>query len=172
MTSRLLMLLRHAKSSWADPNLADHDRPLNERGRKAAALVGHHLGQAEHQPDLVLCSDATRTRETLQLLDLPRGTEAVIENGLYGAPATDLLSRVRQVPARYRSVLVIGHNPGIEDLARMLDRDGLDSVEKFPTAAVAILRFARPAWGEITAGAGRLDTFFTPRELAAPDRLA
>ncbi len=171
MQSKRLVLLRHAKSSWADPRLSDHDRPLNRRGRHAAALVGRHLRHEGLGPDLVLCSSATRTRQTLQLLELAKTSEVVIEDELYGASVADLLSRVGRVPARYGTVLLIGHNPGMEDLARLLDRNGLDSVEKFPTAAAAVLRFAIGAWGEIRAGAGELDSFFTPKELAPPDFL-
>jgi phosphohistidine phosphatase len=166
MTSKRLVLLRHAKSSWSDPGLPDHDRPLNGRGQDAAALVGRHLRREGFRPDLVLCSSATRTQQTLHLLDLPEGNEVIIDDRIYGAPAPDLLSCISEVPDRYQTVLLIGHNPGVEDLARMLDRDGLDSVEKFPTAAVAVLDLPIGAWREITAGAGRLDVFFTPKELA------
>jgi phosphohistidine phosphatase len=164
MTSKLLVLLRHAKSSWADPDVPDHDRPLNARGRDAAARVGRHLRHEGPHPDLVLCSSAERTRQTLQRLELPERVEVVIEDQLYGAPAHSLLTRIRQVPPGHGTVLVIAHNPGIEDLARLLDRHGLAGVEKFPTAAMAVLRFAIDGWEEAEAGAGRLDTFFTPRD--------
>jgi phosphohistidine phosphatase len=166
MTSKLLVLLRHAKSSWADPDLADHDRPLNARGRDAAALVGRRLGQEGPHPDLVLCSSAVRTRQTLEGLALPKRVEVVIEERLYGATAGSLLTRIRQVPPGHRTVLVIAHNPGIEDLARVLDSNGLTGVEKFPTAAMAVLRFAIDGWEETGAGAAHLDTFFTPRNAA------
>jgi phosphohistidine phosphatase len=170
MKSNVLVLLRHAKSSWADPSLPDYDRPLNARGREAASVVGRRLRRGGPLPDLVLCSSAMRTRQTLQLLELPEGTEVIIEDRLYGAPAHDLVSRVRQVPVRYGTILMIGHNPGIEDLARTLDQNRLASVDKFPTAAVAVLRFAVEAWEEITAEAGQLDTFFTPRDLLPADQ--
>jgi phosphohistidine phosphatase len=166
MESKLLVLLRHAKSSWADPDLLDHDRPLNRRGREAAALVGRRLRHEGPHPDLVLCSSATRTRQTLELLALPESVDVEIEDQLYGAAASDLLERVRQVPARYAIVLLVSHNPGTEELARMLDRDGLVGVDKFPTAAVAMLRFAARGWDEIDGGRAQLDSFFTPRDLA------
>ena len=166
MTSKLLVLLRHAKSSWADPDLPDHDRPLNARGRDAAALVGRHLRREGPPPDLVLCSSAVRTRQTLERLELPNRVELVIEDRLYGATAGSLLARIRQVSPDDGTVLVIAHNPGIEDLARMLDRHGLAGVEKFPTAAVAVLRFAIDGWQEIEPGSGRVETIFTPRDLA------
>src|SRR6516165_3937456 len=109
MTSKLLVLLRHAKSSWADPDLPDHDRPLNARGRDAAALVGRHLRQEGPPPDLVLCSSAVRTRQTLERLELPNRVEVVIEDRLYGATAGSLLARIRQVPPGDETVLVIAH---------------------------------------------------------------
>jgi phosphohistidine phosphatase len=166
MKSKHLVLVRHAKSSWADPGLADHDRPLNARGRDAAARVGERLRRDGPRPDLVLCSSAARTRQTLELLEVPKGTEVVVEDQLYGATASTWLARVRVVPTRCEAVWLIGHNPAIEDLACLLDRDGLTGVVKFPTAAVAVLRFDSGAWGEIGAGAGHLETFFTPRMLS------
>jgi phosphohistidine phosphatase len=166
MPLKQLELLRHAKSSWADPNIADHDRPLNARGRTAAALVGRHLREQMPPPDLVLCSSATRTRQTLQLLELGADAQVRLEDELYGAGAAGLLARLKAVPATVGTVLLIGHNPGIEDLTRMLDRDGLTSVQKFPTAALAVLRFDIAAWNELNPGIGHLVGFFTPRDLA------
>jgi phosphohistidine phosphatase len=171
MTSKLLVLLRHAKSSWADPHLPDHDRPLNTRGRQAAALVGRRFRQDGPRADLVLCSSALRTRQTLERLELPKGVEVVIEDELYGATAALLLTRIRQVPPRYGSVLLIGHNPGIVDLASLLDRGGLAAVAKFPTGAVAVLHFVIATWDEMTRGTGNVEEFFTPKDLAAPDHL-
>jgi phosphohistidine phosphatase len=164
MSFKQLELLRHAKSSWADPDLADHDRPLNARGRAAAALVGRHLHQETAPPDLVLCSSATRTRQTLKLLELGGKVQVKVEDDLYGAGSASLLARLKAVPATVGTVLLIGHNPGMEDLARLLDRDGLASVEKFPTAALAVLRFDIGAWSELNPGTGHLATFFTPRD--------
>jgi phosphohistidine phosphatase len=166
MPSKQLELLRHAKSSWADPDLADHDRPLNARGRAAAALVGRHMHQQTPPPDLVLCSSATRTRQTLQLLELGADAQVRFEDELYGAGAAGLLARLKAVPTSVGAVLLIGHNPGLEDLTRLLDRDGLTSVHKFPTAALAVLAFDIGAWNELAPGTGHLATFFTPRDLA------
>jgi phosphohistidine phosphatase len=166
MPLKQLELLRHAKSSWDDPDIADHDRPLNARGRAAAALVGRHMREQTPSPDLVLCSSATRTRQTLQLLDLASGTQVLVEDELYGAGAAGLLARLKAVPAPIGTVLLIGHNPGIEDLTRMLDRDGLTSIQKFPTAALAVLGFDLEAWNDLAPGIGHLDGFFTPRDLA------
>jgi phosphohistidine phosphatase len=166
MPLKQLELLRHAKSSWADPDIADHDRPLNARGRAAAALVGRHMHEQTPPPDLVLCSTATRTRQTLQLLELGAGAQVRFEDELYGAGAAGLLARLKAVPATVGTVLLVGHNPGIEDLTRMLDRDGLTSVPKFPTAALAVLGFDIGAWNELDPGTGHVVGFFTPRDLA------
>jgi phosphohistidine phosphatase len=167
MPPKLLELLRHAKSSWADPEIADHERPLNRRGRSAAALVGRHLCSEGPLPDLVLCSTAVRTRQTLELLDLADHVEVLFEDRLYAAGPGALLARLRMIPASVRTTLVIGHNPGLEELARILDRQSLSSVEKFPTAALALLRFPIKAWKELDRGQGHLDAFFTPRDLSA-----
>jgi phosphohistidine phosphatase len=166
MPPRHLELLRHAKSSWADPEVVDHDRPLNARGRSAAALVGRRLHDEGPRPELVLCSSATRARQTLELLHLGPAADVMIEDQLYGASAATLLDRLRTVPAQVGTVLLIGHNPGIEDLTRALDRKGLAAVEKFPTAALAVLGFGIRSWGQLDPGTGHLGSFFTPRDLA------
>ena len=165
MPDKRLVLLRHAKSSWAQPDLADHDRPLNDRGRRAAAAVGHYLRRAGVRPDLVLCSSAIRARQTLESLDLANSVEIRIEPDLYGASAGDLLSRIRKVPARVVSLLLIAHNPGIELLARSLTGDGLSDAEKFPTGAVAEFVVSVSEWEEIGPGSVRLHAFVVPRDL-------
>jgi phosphohistidine phosphatase len=160
-----LALVRHAKSSWADPDLDDHDRPLNGRGRRAAVLVGHHLRESGLVPDLVLCSSAVRARETLRRFVLPPDTAVSIEDPLYGAGATALIARLQSVPDAVGSVLVLGHNPGLEDLAAVLVDDSHVLPEKFPTAAAAILRLPIASWDELAPGIGRLDRVVIPREL-------
>ena len=160
-----LVLVRHAKSSWADPDLDDHDRPLNGRGRRAAVRVGRHLRGAGLVPDLVLCSSAVRTRATLDRFAFPSGTTVSIEDPLYGAGADALLQRLRVVPDDVRSVLLLGHNPGVEDLAALLVDDRHVLPEKYPTAAVADLRLSIGRWDALAPGVGRLDGFVTPRGL-------
>ena len=113
--AKRLLLLRHAKSSWDDPALADHDRPLAPRGRRAAKLIGEHLRENQIGVSLVLCSSARRARETLDLVQTPG--EVLIERELYGASADELLARLRRVPDQRGTVMLIGHNPAIEDLA-------------------------------------------------------
>jgi phosphohistidine phosphatase len=115
-----LYLLRHAKSSWDDPALADHDRPLAPRGRRNASALAEHVRREAITPALVLCSTAVRARETLAVVLPAIDVEAEIrlEDGLYGASADDVLARLRSVTAE--SVLVVGHNPTLEDLAARL----------------------------------------------------
>jgi phosphohistidine phosphatase len=133
---RTLHLLRHAKSSWDDPSLADHDRPLAGRGRRDAKRIAEHIRRSGIEPELVLCSTAARTRETLALVEPALGSPAVeLEDDLYGASADELLARIRRVPDAVGSVLVIGHNPGLHELALALAPDG--PFGKFPTGALA-----------------------------------
>ncbi len=166
MTHRLL-LLRHAKSSWDDPELDDHDRPLAKRGRRAAEQVGSHLQQTDLVPDVVLCSTATRTRQTLELLGIP-DAEIRFEDRLYGADEDELLDLVAALPADAGTVLVIGHNPGMQELALRLaltesgpDADHLR--ERFPTGALAEFEFDG-GWTDVARGGGRLRSYVTPRD--------
>jgi phosphohistidine phosphatase len=134
-----LYLLRHAKSSWDDPGLADHDRPLAERGLRNAAVLSEHLRDARIVPELVLCSTAQRARETLAAV-LPAfdgETEILVERDLYGSSAEELLERLRAVPEAVRSAMVIAHNPGLEELASRLAGDA--APERLPTAALVEL---------------------------------
>lgn len=170
--TRTLCLLRHAKSSWADPALEDFDRPLNQRGRRAMIPIGLYIGEKKLHPDGILCSSAQRTRETLGLL-LPwlRGEAVVwIERGLYLASAEEFLDRVRQVEDTISCLLVIGHNPGLEDFATMLAGTGnafatAAMQEKFPTAGLAVLDLDAPGWGDTAPGKGELRAFVTPKLL-------
>jgi phosphohistidine phosphatase len=167
MPTKRLVLIRHAKSSWADPDLTDHDRPLNARGREAAGTVGRHLRRSGVHPDLVLCSSATRARQTLARLDFEDAPVGV-EDQLYGASATALLTRVRAVPSDVQTLVIIAHNPGIEDLTRLLadHDDPLAAARKFPTGGVAELEFAVDDWAQVAPGRGRLRALVVPRDLA------
>jgi phosphohistidine phosphatase len=154
-----LYVLRHAKSSWDDPDLADHDRPLSARGRRAADAIGRHLRAEGIEPELVLCSSSARTRETLARI----GLEGEIERELYGASAGELIARLRDVPASVESLLVIGHNPGMHDLTLAL-ADGPPG--NYPTGALATVELDVGSWSAIVPGCGRLIDFVRPRELA------
>lgn len=151
-----LYLLRHAKSSWKDASLPDHDRPLAPRGRRASKAIGRYLRDQDVVPELVLCSSAKRARQTLERLG-PAGLDARIEPELYGASAHELLARLRSVPEQVGSVMLIGHNPAMQQLAYELA--GLD--DKFPTAALATLECS----GWRTLEHAELVDFVRPREL-------
>lgn len=168
---RHLYLLRHAKSTWDEPVADDHDRSLAPRGRRAARLVADHLRDAQIAPALVLCSSARRTQETLELIAPALGPSAVVlvERRLYGASAGELLRRVHDVSASVPSVMVIGHNPGLEDLAATLAGAGAGGASrrmaiKFPTAALAVLTVPT-AWRDLAPGSATLAAFVVPRDL-------
>ena len=165
---RTLYLLRHAKSSWAEPTLPDGERPLAPRGRRDAKRIAKHLVRLEIQPGLVLCSSAVRTRETLELLALDTRSTVRLEDELYGASAERLLERIHLVPAATASVMVIGHNPGLQELALLLAGDGADLdrlEEKFPTAALATLTLPKTAWSQVEPGAAALTAYVVPKQL-------
>ncbi|MCQ4161498.1 histidine phosphatase family protein [Roseomonas sp. GC11] len=171
---RQLLLLRHAKSSWDDPSLPDHARPLNARGKRAAmAMAGvfHSLGLA---PDVVLVSSARRTLQTLEALGpLPDSPMVEPLDDLYLAPWQSLLSTLRQVPETARSLLLVAHNPGLHDLALALagpagmagNAPGTQRLaENYPTGALAEFTLAAP-WRALEAGGGRLVRFVAPNDL-------
>jgi phosphohistidine phosphatase len=167
--SRTLYLLRHAKSSWDSPTLHDHDRPLAPRGVKACALISAHLREAGISPQLVLCSTAVRTRETLagveDAFDPPPRIEFRPE--IYEASAAELADVVRGIPGPVAAAMLIGHQPGIGSLALELAGSGdrLEDLEsKFPTAALAAIEL-EGSWESIRSGSGRLVGFVRPKEL-------
>ena len=163
-----LFLLRHAKSSWDDPGLDDHDRPLAPRGLRASALIADHLSRNRIAPALVLCSSARRTRETLDRVSAALGpAEILIEPDLYGASSEDLLQRLRAVPDEVESVMLVGHQPAIQDLALRLAVEGpeLGALRgKFPTAALATLTFEGD-WSELGQHGAQLAAYVKPKQL-------
>jgi phosphohistidine phosphatase len=168
---RQLLLLRHAKSSWDDAKVGDRDRPLSDRGQHAAAIMRRAMRQLGLAPDLVLVSPARRTLQTLEALEPWEETPLVEQiDALYLAAPHQLFAVLRDIPETVRSVLVIGHNPGIHDLAQSLIT-GLAPTgasgklaAAYPTGALA--EFAIPGpWLRLGPGAGRLTRFLTPREL-------
>jgi phosphohistidine phosphatase len=168
------MLLRHAKSSWEEPGLADHDRPLAPRGRRACKLVAAHLSSEGIRPDLVLCSPARRTRETLERIAPALGEQAevLIEDALYGASHRALLERLRGLADAVGTALLIGHNPAIQDLTLELAGDGSEIAgvrSKYPTAALATLEHLG-SWRELQPGCAALVAFVRPKELARRGR--
>ena len=169
--TKTLYLLRHAKSDWSDPMLADHDRPLAARGRKAARSMGRFLAHAQPRPALVLCSSAVRARETWSevAVELDAAVEVQFEETLYAARSSELLARIHRLPTLLDSVLFVGHNPGLENLASELAGDGDPNAirrlsDKFPTAALATIS-SGARWKELSPASCRLESIVTPRDL-------
>jgi phosphohistidine phosphatase len=173
---RQLLLLRHAKSSWDDASMPDRDRPLNARGRRSAAVMRQAMRELGLIPDIVLVSTARRTQETLEALE-PWDDAPLIEpmDGLYLANPIQLIAALHGVPETVRSVLLIGHNPGLHDLAVSLAgprtmASGTEAARAlaagFPTGALAEFVVAG-SWWDLREGGGRLVRFLTPRMLEA-----
>ncbi|MEL5956455.1 histidine phosphatase family protein [Streptomyces sp. CLV115] len=167
-----LIVLRHAKSARPD-GVPDHQRPLAGRGRRDAPAAGRWLREAHCVPDLVICSTARRTRQTWDLVaaQLDASPEVVFEPRVYEASASALAAVVRDVPERRRTVLLIGHQPGVQDLVLSLVGGGDDEVlararAKFPTSAVAVL-VVPSAWAQLAPGTAALVDFAVPRGIAA-----
>lgn len=169
-----LTLFRHAKSSWDHPQLTDFDRPLNERGRRDAPVMGRYLAEHKLIPALILCSAAQRTRETLELAwaDWPDRPQADFAEALYLATQDTMLSILQSVPASARHVMMIGHNPGIHAFAMSMAGSGEADARfalaaKYPTAAIANIEFASESWADIKPGGGNLARFIVPKQLIA-----
>ncbi len=168
-----LMLLRHAKSSWTDPGLDDHNRPLNPRGSKAAPLIGRFMRSQKLVPDLVLCSPARRARETWKLVSAELGSapRLLMEDALYDfGNGGRILDTVRARADIAKSVLVVGHNPSIERLAQRLIGKGDAKLrrrvaDKYPTGTLAVVTFESGDWDNIEDGKGTLAFFARPRDL-------
>jgi phosphohistidine phosphatase len=171
---RQLLLLRHAKSSWDDPSLPDHARPLNARGRRAAVAMAAAMRDLGLAPDVVLVSSARRTLQTLEAIS-PFAESPLVEpmDDLYLAPWPRLLEALRRAPETARSVMMIGHNPGLHDLALALvgaagmatgSASARRMAEGFPTCALAEFVVATP-WQELGEGGGRLVRFLAPADL-------
>lgn len=169
---RQIFLLRHAKSSWDDPDLGDFQRGLNNRGRKSARAMAKFLAKSHIRPAMILCSAAERTRATYEIIE-PKiaGVPVSFEKELYEAAKGDLLDRLRRLDDKLSSVMLIGHNPGLERLTRFLcaghgDAKALAHLdEKFPTGALAVLETNAPHWAGLDEGNCRLVEFTRPADL-------
>lgn len=172
MTAKTLLLMRHAKSDWDDAILDDFDRPLAERGRLAAPATGREIARRGWAPDAALVSSAIRTRQTWELVatHLPRSVAVNYDRTIYEAPARRILDAVHKTPEAVTTLLVIGHNPGLEDLSVLLaapdsDRDALARLtEKFPTGGLARYAFGGP-WAQLGRRGARLEGFVKPKDL-------
>ncbi|WP_417677436.1 SixA phosphatase family protein [Roseibium sp.] len=171
-----LMLLRHAKSDWGASSLDDIDRPLNARGRAAAGTMAAYFAAQDLLPDLILCSSAQRTRETLaHLLPFLDGEYDIrVQADLYYQNEDTYMPILRKDGGSARNLLLIGHNPAIEETALSLVGSGPEeAIEdmglKFPTGALAILDFEIDTWAKLKPENGHLDRFVKPRDLEIPD---
>ena len=164
--SRRLILLRHAKSDW--PDVPDQDRPLAKRGRRDAPVIGRWLRDRGYLPDTVICSAARRTRQTWELVvpELGGSPSVTFEPRAYAANAMTLLYLVRELPAASRAAMLVGHNPGVAELATSLAQppDHDDAPIRFPTAAAAILDVSGD-WADLAPGRARLLDHTTPADL-------
>ncbi|MCJ2082178.1 SixA phosphatase family protein [Methylobacterium sp. J-090] len=169
-----VLLLRHAKSD-RPAGAADLDRPLNPRGRRTAPLMAGYLAAENLRPDHVAVSPAKRTRETWEPIHTALGgPEATIVPEIYEAPDAALLAVIRATPATARGLLMVGHNPGFQDVALRLVGSGSRAArdrlaDGFPTGALAVLDFDVETWDKIRAGSGRLERFVAPRDLDAEE---
>jgi phosphohistidine phosphatase len=166
---RRIILLRHGKSSWSDPTLSDVDRPLAPRGERASRNIAKYLRRNRIRPALVLCSPSLRTRQTLEAIEpsLGKGCSVELEAELYAASEQKLLERLRALPEAADSVLLIGHNPGLQELALVLASRGVDLPklkQKFPTGALATL-VVGGNWAAFRPGDAELVDYVVPRQL-------
>ena len=160
---RTLYLLRHAKSSWKDASLSDFERPLKRRGREAAEQIGERLAQEKLKNPVLICSPAVRTRETAELVlkSAKLRVEERWDERIYEASLRDLLQVVTEIPDDKKVVILIGHNPGFEELLAFLTGESL----RMPTAALAKIKF-EVSWKDVEARSGKLNWFTTPKELS------
>ena len=160
---KTLLLLRHAKSNWDDPSLRDFDRPLATRGKRDAPSVGKALRTRGSLPDLIISSPAARARATIEAVmkTAKLDGEPEFHQAIYGASSAELINLIRRLPDRSLCVLLVGHNPGFEDLLERLT----GSHDRMPTAALASIEFQINHWDDVEDGKGSLAWLLTPKRL-------
>lgn len=165
---KTLLLLRHAKSSWDDVSLRDFERPLADRGKRDAPRMGEELKLRAPLPDLIISSPAARARQTTQAIVDAGGLTARLEfnDSIYGATSGELMRLVRRLPDAVDCALMVGHNPGFEEVVSRLT----GSDERMPTAALACIEFQIDHWNDLEDGAGRLIWLLTPKQLKGADK--
>ena len=172
MPTKTLYLLRHAKSDRSDADAADFDRPLAPRGRRDAPALAAYMQSRGYRPDLILCSPAKRTRETLELIRPMLGQDipTKFDRKLYLATAEGIQRRLHEIADSAANVLLIGHNPGLERLAAILARRGDRTAlarlrEKYPTSGLAVIVLHIDRWQQAEPGVGTLTDFMAPAAL-------
>jgi phosphohistidine phosphatase len=159
---KTVYLLRHAKSSWDDPGLADFDRPLNDRGRDAARFIGELMFRRGIVPEAIVSSPAKRARQTAALVREQGELPTIgFDKRIYEASPLTLFNLLQETPAEVGSIMIVGHNPGLEELSRLLTgRPG-----SFPTASLARIDFPDVDWAELSAGSGEPAFVIRPKDL-------
>jgi phosphohistidine phosphatase len=160
---KTLMLLRHAKSSWDDAGLRDFERPLSDRGRRAAPRMGKALAERGPSPDMIISSPAIRAKQTVEAFVKAAGfdIQPKLDGRIYEAPSAELMKLIRGLPNTRNTVLLVGHNPGFEEtLARITG-----AYERMPTAALACIELGVDRWEDVEDSGGRLAWFLTPKML-------
>lgn len=161
---KTLLLMRHAKSSWKLPEIADHERPLNKRGYRDAPLMGQFLQEHDLEPQQILSSTATRARQTAELVAEASHFQGdiIYMSRLYMAEAEEYLNALRELPDQFDRVMVIGHNPGLETLLQVLSSE----IKSLPTAVVAQIDLPIEKWGELNGQTnGELIEVWIPKEV-------
>jgi len=160
---RTLYLLRHAKTSWNDASLRDFDRPLNDRGTEAAERIGKRLASEKLNAPLVVCSPALRTRQTAEIVlsSSALRAEERFDERIYEASLRDLMEVISEIPDDKPVAILIGHNPGFEELLAFLTGE----TRRMPTSALAKIEFDVASWKDVKTGKGDLEWLITPKEL-------
>jgi len=160
---KTLLLLRHAKSDWGDSSLRDFDRPLADRGERDAPRIGKALRKSGVTPDVIIASPAARAKATVQAAMKAAKIElnVTFDEAIYGASSSELMKLIRRLPDAANCALLVGHNPGFEDLAGRLT----GSQERMPTAALACIEFQIEHWDDVNDGQGKLVWRLTPKQL-------
>ena len=167
-----LFLLRHAKSSWKNTEISDFFRPLNKRGRNGARLIGQYMDKNQFIPDLVLCSAANRAIETISIIEscMPNKLKTYFLIDLYLASEATILNKIVQIDVPANSVLLVGHNPGIEAFfARLMSDFSINlknqKIKKYPTGALSIFKVAAKKWADFNNKSVIFHDFVTPKSL-------
>lgn len=157
-----LYLLRHAKSSWSEPELADFDRPLNARGSNAAPFMGSLMSEKGYDPSIILSSPAERAKQTAQLIKASGDLDAeiIFDDRIYEASPHALRQVISEIADTHDSALIVGHNPGMEGLIRYLSGD----IETMPTAALAIIELDLDSWRAVNDSCGKVKAIYRPKD--------
>ena len=164
---KTLILVRHAKSSWSEPGLADRDRVLNDRGRRNAPEMGKRLAKHDLKPDVILSSPAARALATAQLMAEELGCRRAdirVDDRLYAAEADELVGVVRELGEGPKRVMVVGHNPEMTELAQRFS----GTIDHMPTCAVAVFTFDIASWRDVPAAEAQSTAFHTPKSRPVP----